>query len=93
MKPPLTLPERFGYYRPQSEEVAAKFPTIRGACLELAELIDETVEDGREKALALTKLEEVMFWANASIARWEGDLIPDSPTNPSSKSWDRRDGA
>lgn len=84
-----TLAERFGYYRPQSEDVAAKFPTIRGACLELAELIDATVENGREKALALTKLEEVMFWANASIARLEGELIPDSATRPSPKSWDK----
>jgi hypothetical protein len=30
------------------------------------------VPEGREKALALTNLEQVMFWANAAIAREGG---------------------
>lgn len=29
----------------------------------------ELVPDGREKATAITKLEEFMMWANAGIAR------------------------
>lgn len=32
---------------------------------------------GRESALALTKLEEAMFWASASIARQEPEPVPD----------------
>jgi hypothetical protein len=34
-----------------------------------ASLIVERVPGGREQALALTKLEEVVMWANAGIAR------------------------
>lgn len=36
-----------------------------------ASTIIDIVPDGREKSMALTKLEEVMFWANAGIARGE----------------------
>ena len=42
---------------------------IREACKMLAQIINGGCPDGREKSLALTNLEQVMFWANASIAR------------------------
>lgn len=44
---------------------------IRAKARELAELIDEVLppKAGREKATAITKCEEAMFWANAGIAR------------------------
>lgn len=42
---------------------------IRNSYLEHAKIINEIVPPGREQSLALTKLEEVMFWANAGIAR------------------------
>jgi hypothetical protein len=42
---------------------------VRDRLLEVALLIDKIAPDGREKALAITHLEEAMFWANASIAR------------------------
>jgi hypothetical protein len=34
-------------------------------------IVTDLVPDGRERALALTKLEEAVFWANAAIARGE----------------------
>ena len=42
---------------------------IRNEVQKLAALINENVNDCREKSLALTKLEEVLFFANAGIAR------------------------
>lgn len=42
---------------------------LRLYCKNLAFDIDAVCPDSREKSLAMTKLEEVMFWANASIAR------------------------
>lgn len=42
---------------------------VRWNASELAYFIDERVPAGREKSLALTHLEEVVFWANAGIAR------------------------
>ena len=41
---------------------------IRLACLDVAQLIQGTVPAGREQSLALTKLQEVMMWANAGIS-------------------------
>lgn len=42
---------------------------LRDWCLKLAQLIVDTVPEGREQASALTRLEEVMFHANAGISR------------------------
>ncbi|MDT2194096.1 DUF7681 family protein [Paenibacillus larvae] len=38
---------------------------------ELAYLINEICPNSREKSLAITNLEQVVMWANASIARNE----------------------
>jgi hypothetical protein len=35
----------------------------------LAKVLNDVLPEGREKSLAMTNLEQVMFWANASIAR------------------------
>lgn len=58
----------FTYHRPTSGDVDS-ITLIRGDCKDLAESIDQLVPDGREKSVALTKLEEVMMWANAGIVR------------------------
>lgn len=64
------LHNRFAYHRPASpilvEEV---FPRLRTDAENLALLIDRFVPDGREKALAVTKIEEAVMWAIAGIAR------------------------
>ena len=62
------LANRFTYHSPD-EERAKKHAHIREQCFSLSNLLDSYLPDGREKSLAITKLEEVMFWANASIAR------------------------
>lgn len=51
------------------EVQAAQMNVIRLSCKELAERIEKHVPNSREKSLAFTNLEQVMFWANAGIAR------------------------
>lgn len=54
---------------PVGDVQARQMETIREACRSLAEVINQNCPDNREKSVALTHLEEVMFWANAGIAR------------------------
>jgi hypothetical protein len=63
------LDERFAFHPADTAEKREQHETIRGASHPHAPRIDEALPDGREKATALTKLEEAMFWANAGIAR------------------------
>lgn len=62
------IENRFTYHKPEENKIG-KFETIREQAKELAYLINEYVPTGREQALALTKLEEMVMWANAGIAR------------------------
>jgi hypothetical protein len=63
------LENRFKWHKPKDSATGDKHDEIRQECLALAEIINDTVPEGREKVLAFTKLEEVMMWANAGIAR------------------------
>jgi hypothetical protein len=60
---------RFKFHPAKNLEIQQKHEAIRRWALEFAEYINLQVPEGREKALAITKLEEVMMWANAGIAR------------------------
>lgn len=52
-----------------SEQQAARYNVLtKRVRLLTLDIIENTVES-REQSLALTKLEEAMFWVNASIAR------------------------
>ena len=62
------LEKRFTYHAPK-EGQPAKYTALREKAKELAYLIDGGCPNSREKSLALTKLEEVIMWSNASIAR------------------------
>lgn len=46
---------------------------VRGHIMGAAEIVQERVPEGREKSLAMTKLEEAMFWANAGVSRMSED--------------------
>lgn len=63
------MDHRFQHHPPSSDWVIRSHQTIREECNQLFEIIECMVPDGREKSLAITKLEEVMMWANAGIAR------------------------
>lgn len=64
------LQRRFAYHQPSGEEVKDRHQKARELCANVAEWTDELPGgDTREKSLAITKLEEAMFWINAHIAR------------------------
>ncbi len=58
----------FKYHRPDADD-ASKFVAIRDKAGEFAQMLRELCPPGRELALARTKLEEAVMWANAGIAR------------------------
>ena len=62
------IERNFSHHVP-SEVGIVNILKIREKAKEFACLINEVCPEGRERSLAMTKLEEVMFWANASIAR------------------------
>jgi hypothetical protein len=67
------LAHRFQYHPPPTIEVAQLHARLRELHLALADQIDALVPASREKALALTNLEQSLMWSNAAIARapWE----------------------
>lgn len=65
------LRRRFSYHKPNTDEKVARHQRVREACFNAADEICQVTEPSREQSLAITKLEEAMFWANASIARPE----------------------
>ena len=60
----------YTYHAPKADQ-PAKYTTLRASGKALAEQINQLCPESREKSLAFTKLEEVIMWANASIARNE----------------------
>lgn len=60
----------FTYHAPKPGQ-PEKYVVIRDTAKALAMLINDNCPDSREKSLAVTKLEECVMWANASIARNE----------------------
>lgn len=63
------LNNRFKWHQPRTQEVGETHDAIRRSCASLAHDLNDWVPEGREKSLAITKLEEVMMWANAGVAR------------------------
>jgi hypothetical protein len=70
MIPQAQLDNNFMYHAPKPGQ-PEKYEIIRSTAKALAELINEACPDSREKSLAMTNLEQAIFWANASIARNE----------------------
>jgi hypothetical protein len=62
--------KRFTYHAPHGDQ-PQRYEALRSFARELAVNICKGCPPSRERSLALTKLEECVFWANAAIARNE----------------------
>ena len=65
-----TLDNNFTYH-PPTEEQREKYEILRDAAKSLASLFITNAPQSRELSLALTNLEQAVFWVNAAIARNE----------------------
>jgi hypothetical protein len=63
-----TIERNFSSHQMNTEKLRAS-DIVRENTKNLASIIAANVPNGRERAIAMTKLEEVMFFANAGIAR------------------------
>ena len=68
------LENRFNYHAPSNEQIVI-YTNLRNDFKQLAYIIESNTPKSREQSLALTKLEEALMWANAAIARNEGNVI------------------
>lgn len=59
---------RFTYHAPVLSQ-PQKYVEVREKAKLFAATVDDLCPDCREKNLAITKIEEACFWANAAIAR------------------------
>ena len=66
----MDIDNNFTYHAPKGDQ-QMRYQSIREIANGLAMFIDGHCPDSREKSLAMTKLEECVMWANASIARNE----------------------
>jgi len=66
---PEDIETRFAYHAPATDDKRRQHAIVRERCQRLAEGFNAMLPEGREKSTAITKLEEVMFWANAALAR------------------------
>jgi len=62
------LQKRFAYHKVDFDK-SDMMDEIRIMVLDLAILINDNCPESREKSLAITNLEQVMFWSNSAIAR------------------------
>lgn len=77
---PDDIHNRFAYHPPKSEERKREHENVRDGAMRLAMSWGGNLPPGREAALAITKLEEAMFWANAALARAEDPAAPTEGT-------------
>ena len=69
---PKDIEHRFAFHAATTDEKRDAHASVRQQCCRLALALNEQLPEGREKALVMTHLEEVMFWGNAALARANG---------------------
>jgi hypothetical protein len=63
------IEKRFTYHALKDQAQVEKCTRIRDTAKNYAYMLKEMSPSSREQSLALTHLEEVVFWSNAAIAR------------------------
>jgi len=63
----------FTHHPPQNEQEIRQHELVRETVFTCAEDLFKLCPVSRELSIVLTKLEEAMFWANASLARNKGE--------------------
>jgi hypothetical protein len=58
-------------FEPEGHDKARMHESIRDLCRQMALNMDYLLPDCRETSIVMTKIEEVMFWANSAVARHE----------------------
>lgn len=71
--PPAELAKRFAHHPPSSQFVIDLHEATRDRCHRLAEWMNAYLPESREKSMALTKVQEAMWAANAAIALEQPD--------------------
>lgn len=61
-------------YHPAKEDQVPRYVLLRSHAFDLAQTINTSCPDSREKSLALTALEESVMWAISAIARNEPEI-------------------
>lgn len=61
-------------YHPPTEKAKLRHGMIREVAESLLTFTESLIPEGREKAMAISKAEEWMMWANAAVARNHGVL-------------------
>ena len=62
------IEKRVTHHSP-SEEGVLRHKRLSDAASAILSVIESVVPDGREKSLAITKIEEAKMWASAGVAR------------------------
>lgn len=70
------IENRFAFHAATTAEKRDAHTSVRRHCRRLADELNDQLPDGREKSVAMTKLEEVMFWGNAALARQNEQAEP-----------------
>ena len=65
-----SIESRFNHHD-LDEDKKIRILNIRNAAKQLAYIIVNVCPEGREMSLSLTKLEDSLMWANASVARMD----------------------
>ncbi len=62
------LDQWFAYHPPATPDISVAHETVRAACRQLAQVFSDLLPECPDKTVALRKVREAMFEANATIA-------------------------